>query len=210
MAVWTAAARQAANMARLSSPKSACTAQAASLIPSVRSSRRSSWTPPKVNFWEDPMHPFKWKQEHDATLVTISLARMFSLALSPCHQFNIGLPFKTTLDYNVISRFSRKLFYITIFNNLRVILDHISSIIVFHHFHQQRVSQAASQSASFTSASISTTALEDSFPETSLKLRKQIDKYWYYDHEEKMATWQHGNMARGFSGDNLLWNGCSR
>lgn len=32
MAAWTAVARQAANMARLSSPKSACSAQAASLV----------------------------------------------------------------------------------------------------------------------------------------------------------------------------------
>ncbi|KAB2605747.1 hypothetical protein D8674_005464 [Pyrus ussuriensis x Pyrus communis] len=65
MAAWTATARQAANMARLSSPKSASTAKPASLV-----HRRSlagggdHHGPPKVNFWEDPMHPSKWKEEH--------------------------------------------------------------------------------------------------------------------------------------------------
>ncbi|KAH0993967.1 hypothetical protein GBA52_005450 [Prunus armeniaca] len=72
MAVWTAAARQAANMARLSSPKSACTAQAASLIHRCGlAGGGDHHGPPKVNFWEDPMHPFKWKQEH---FVIVSLA----------------------------------------------------------------------------------------------------------------------------------------
>ncbi|XP_021833134.1 uncharacterized protein LOC110772955 isoform X1 [Prunus avium] len=72
MAAWTAVARQAANMARLSSPKSSCSAQAASLV-----HRRGLAVggdhhgPPKVNFWEDPMRPSKWKQEH---FVIVSLA----------------------------------------------------------------------------------------------------------------------------------------
>uniref|UniRef100_A0A5B7BQ62 Uncharacterized protein n=1 Tax=Davidia involucrata TaxID=16924 RepID=A0A5B7BQ62_DAVIN len=66
MAAWTAAARQAANLARLSSPKSAATtSQAANLI-----HRRGlagggdHHGPPKVNFWQDPMSPSKWKEEH--------------------------------------------------------------------------------------------------------------------------------------------------
>ncbi|XP_059444924.1 uncharacterized protein LOC132176670 isoform X3 [Corylus avellana] len=64
MAVWTAAARQATNLSRLSSPKTASTAQAASLI-----HRRGlagggdHHGTPKVNFWQDPMHPSRWKKE---------------------------------------------------------------------------------------------------------------------------------------------------
>ncbi|XP_057948372.1 uncharacterized protein LOC131144041 [Malania oleifera] len=63
MAAWTAAACQAARLVRLSSPKSA--PQGASLI-----HRRGlagggdHHGPPKVNFWQDPMSPSKWKEEH--------------------------------------------------------------------------------------------------------------------------------------------------
>ncbi|XP_015896395.3 uncharacterized protein LOC107430112 isoform X1 [Ziziphus jujuba] len=65
MAACTLAARQAANLLRLSSPKSASTAQAASLV-----HRRGlagggdHHGPPKVNFWQDPLNPSKWKEEH--------------------------------------------------------------------------------------------------------------------------------------------------
>ncbi|XP_024032987.1 uncharacterized protein LOC21393485 [Morus notabilis] len=65
MAAWTAAARQAANLARLSTPKPASTAQATSLV-----HRRGlagggdHHGPPKVNFWEDPLSPSRWKEEH--------------------------------------------------------------------------------------------------------------------------------------------------
>ncbi|KDO74196.1 hypothetical protein CISIN_1g034130mg [Citrus sinensis] len=67
MSAWTATARQAANLARLSSSKSnsASSSQAASLI-----HRRGlagggdHHGPPKVNFWEDPLSPSKWKEEH--------------------------------------------------------------------------------------------------------------------------------------------------
>ncbi|KAM1758480.1 hypothetical protein ACFX11_007609 [Malus domestica] len=72
MAAWTATARQAANMARLSSPKSASTAKSASLIHRRGLAGGGDHRgPPKVNFWEDPMHPSKWKEEH---FVLISLA----------------------------------------------------------------------------------------------------------------------------------------
>ncbi|KAL6975374.1 hypothetical protein U1Q18_024169 [Sarracenia purpurea var. burkii] len=73
MAAWTAAVRQSANLARLSSPKSvASTSQAANLI-----QRRGlagggdHHGPQKVNFWEDPLSPSKWKEEH---FVIVSLA----------------------------------------------------------------------------------------------------------------------------------------
>ncbi|XP_012070648.1 uncharacterized protein LOC105632806 isoform X2 [Jatropha curcas] len=72
MAAWTAAARQAANLARICSPKVATTSQTASLI-----HRRGlagggdHHGPPKVNFWQDPLSPSKWKEEH---FVIISLA----------------------------------------------------------------------------------------------------------------------------------------
>ncbi|XP_059277088.1 uncharacterized protein LOC132031225 isoform X2 [Lycium ferocissimum] len=62
MAAWTAAARQATTLSRLSvNTKS----QGALLI-----QRRGlagggdHHGPPKVNFWQDPMSPSKWKEEH--------------------------------------------------------------------------------------------------------------------------------------------------
>ncbi|KAK9085137.1 hypothetical protein Sjap_025548 [Stephania japonica] len=69
MAGW-AAARQAATLARLSSPPSAT--QAAKLI-----HRRGlaggadHHGPAKVNCWKDPMSPSKWKEEH---FVIVSLS----------------------------------------------------------------------------------------------------------------------------------------
>ncbi|XP_057465990.1 uncharacterized protein LOC130755584 [Actinidia eriantha] len=73
MAAWTAAARQAAILARLSSPKSAAsTSQAANLIQRRGlASGGDHHGPPKVNFWEDPLSPSKWKEEH---FVIVSLA----------------------------------------------------------------------------------------------------------------------------------------
>ncbi|WCJ32121.1 hypothetical protein M5689_013563 [Euphorbia peplus] len=72
MAAWTAAAaRQGANLARFSSPKVGSSCQSASLI-----HRRGlagggdHHGPPKVNFWQDPMSPSRWKEEH---FVIISL-----------------------------------------------------------------------------------------------------------------------------------------
>ncbi|XP_010268814.1 PREDICTED: uncharacterized protein LOC104605664 [Nelumbo nucifera] len=70
MAAWTAAARQAASLNRISTPTSAV--QAAKLI-----QRRGlagggdHHGPPKVNFWQDPMNPSKWKEEH---FVIVSLS----------------------------------------------------------------------------------------------------------------------------------------
>ncbi|OMP04586.1 hypothetical protein COLO4_09470 [Corchorus olitorius] len=59
-------ARRASNLTRLSSPNLAYgTPQAASLI------HRRGFAgggdhhgPPKVNFWQDPMNPSRWKEEH--------------------------------------------------------------------------------------------------------------------------------------------------
>ncbi|KAI5662699.1 hypothetical protein M9H77_22022 [Catharanthus roseus] len=65
MAAWTVAARQAFSLARLSTPKSSISTAQASLI-----QRRGFAAggdhhgPPKVNFWQDPMSPSKWKEEH--------------------------------------------------------------------------------------------------------------------------------------------------
>ncbi|XP_019235202.1 PREDICTED: uncharacterized protein LOC109215565 [Nicotiana attenuata] len=66
MAAWTAAARQSATLSRLSAYKSVnSTSQGALLI-----QRRGlagggdHHGPPKVNFWQDPMSPSKWKEEH--------------------------------------------------------------------------------------------------------------------------------------------------
>ncbi|XAR67535.1 hypothetical protein NMG60_11002322 [Bertholletia excelsa] len=67
MAAWAAAAPQAAKFVRFFSPKSfaSSTNQAANLI-----QRRGlagggdHHGPPKVNCWQDPMSPSKWKEEH--------------------------------------------------------------------------------------------------------------------------------------------------
>ncbi|KAM7492281.1 hypothetical protein LguiA_035202 [Lonicera macranthoides] len=64
------AARQAATLARLYSSKPA--AQAASLVQRRGlSGAADHHGPPKVNFWQDPMSPSKWKEEH---FVIVSLS----------------------------------------------------------------------------------------------------------------------------------------
>ncbi|RVW36445.1 hypothetical protein CK203_074781 [Vitis vinifera] len=63
MAAWTAVARQAWNLTRLSSPRPA--PQATSLIHRRGlASGGDHHGPPKVNFWQDPLSPSKWKEEH--------------------------------------------------------------------------------------------------------------------------------------------------
>ncbi|XWS11092.1 hypothetical protein CRYUN_Cryun38cG0054000 [Craigia yunnanensis] len=67
MSPWTTRACQAANLARLSSPKSAySTPQAATLIQwrCLAGAGADHHGPPKANFWQDPMNPSKWKEEH--------------------------------------------------------------------------------------------------------------------------------------------------
>ncbi|XVF04101.1 hypothetical protein REPUB_Repub05bG0052800 [Reevesia pubescens] len=67
MSAWITRARQVTNLARLSSPKSAySTPQSSTLIPrrGLASGGGDHHGPPKVNFWEDPMNPSKWKEEH--------------------------------------------------------------------------------------------------------------------------------------------------
>ncbi|KAA8526426.1 hypothetical protein F0562_008371 [Nyssa sinensis] len=65
-----AAARQTATITRLSSPKSA--AQAATLIQRRGLAGAADHHGPlKVNFWQDPMSPSKWKEEH---FVIVSLS----------------------------------------------------------------------------------------------------------------------------------------
>ncbi|KAL6554280.1 hypothetical protein OROMI_019953 [Orobanche minor] len=72
MAAWAAAARQAANIARFSTPRSAASSAQASILVQRRglASGGDHHGPPKVNFWQDPMSPSKWKEEH---FVTVSL-----------------------------------------------------------------------------------------------------------------------------------------
>ncbi|KAK2975333.1 hypothetical protein RJ640_004533, partial [Escallonia rubra] len=66
MAAWTSAARQAANLARLSAPKSAASSSQAAILIHRHglASGGDHRGPPKVNFWEDPLSPSKWKEEH--------------------------------------------------------------------------------------------------------------------------------------------------
>ncbi|KAL7219159.1 hypothetical protein ACSBR2_012270 [Camellia fascicularis] len=68
---WVAkAASQAATVARLSSPRSAT--QAASLVQRRGlAGAADHHGPPKVNCWQDPMSPSKWKEEH---FVIVSLS----------------------------------------------------------------------------------------------------------------------------------------
>ncbi|XP_061376588.1 uncharacterized protein LOC133318591 [Gastrolobium bilobum] len=92
MAAWTAVARQATNMGRLSAPK------AVSLV-----HRRGMagggdpHGPPKVNFWQDPMSPSKWKEEH---FVIVSLTGWGVLFYSGYKFFTRG---KDKKEENVVA-----------------------------------------------------------------------------------------------------------
>ncbi|XAR68041.1 hypothetical protein NMG60_11003032 [Bertholletia excelsa] len=68
---WAAkAARQAATVARFSSPRSSV--QASGLVQRRGlAGAADHHGPPKVNFWQDPMSPSKWKEEH---FVIVSLS----------------------------------------------------------------------------------------------------------------------------------------
>ncbi|XP_011085366.1 uncharacterized protein LOC105167377 [Sesamum indicum] len=64
-------ARRAANLARLTSSTSSG-ARASSLIPRRGlAGAADHHGPPKVNCWQDPMSPSKWKEEH---FVIVSLS----------------------------------------------------------------------------------------------------------------------------------------
>ncbi|THF98494.1 hypothetical protein TEA_005989 [Camellia sinensis var. sinensis] len=61
------AARQAAIVSRLSSPTSS--AQAVTLVQRRGlAGAADHHGPPRVNFWQDPMSPSKWKEEHPKVL----------------------------------------------------------------------------------------------------------------------------------------------
>ncbi|XP_044487700.1 uncharacterized protein LOC123212585 isoform X1 [Mangifera indica] len=66
MSALTATARQAANLVRLSSAKSASASQAASLIHrrGLAGAGGDHHGPPRVNCWQDPLSPSKWKEHH--------------------------------------------------------------------------------------------------------------------------------------------------
>ncbi|OIT00695.1 uncharacterized protein LOC107809702 isoform X2 [Nicotiana tabacum] len=66
MAAWAAAARQAANLSRFSASKSVSTTKQGALLIQRRglAGGGDHHGPPKVNFWQDPMSPSKWKEEH--------------------------------------------------------------------------------------------------------------------------------------------------
>ncbi|XP_043712325.1 uncharacterized protein LOC122661075 [Telopea speciosissima] len=73
MAAWAAAARQTASLARLSSPTSSTSVVQASKLIQRRglAGGGDHHGPAKVNFWEDPLSPSKWKEEH---FVIVSLS----------------------------------------------------------------------------------------------------------------------------------------
>lgn len=66
MAAWTAVARQASSLSRLSATKSVNTTSQGALLIQRRglSGGGDHHGPPKVNIWQDPMSPSKWKEEH--------------------------------------------------------------------------------------------------------------------------------------------------
>ncbi|XP_028751840.1 uncharacterized protein LOC114711593 [Neltuma alba] len=65
-----AAARRAASLSRISSARTPI--QAANLIHRRGlAGAADHHGPPKVNFWQDPMNPSKWKEEH---FVIVSLS----------------------------------------------------------------------------------------------------------------------------------------
>ncbi|KAE8125741.1 hypothetical protein FH972_020515 [Carpinus fangiana] len=86
MAVWIAAASQAANLSRLSSPKTASTAQAASLIHWCGlAGRGDHHGPPKVNFWQDQIHPSRWKEEQFVIVSITGWGLLFLWRLQVLH-----------------------------------------------------------------------------------------------------------------------------
>ncbi|XP_057784899.1 uncharacterized protein LOC131002413 [Salvia miltiorrhiza] len=80
-------ARRAATLARLS-PSTASAARAASLIPRRGLAGASDHHgPPRINLWEDPMSPSKWKEEH---FVIASLSGWFALFYGSYKFFTSG------------------------------------------------------------------------------------------------------------------------
>ncbi|KAK3021085.1 hypothetical protein RJ639_046106, partial [Escallonia herrerae] len=74
------AARQALTLARLSSPRSA--SQASSLVQRRGlAGAADHHGPAKVNIWQDPLSPSKWKEEHVSLLSLLSLLSALVLCL---------------------------------------------------------------------------------------------------------------------------------
>ncbi|KAG9452746.1 hypothetical protein H6P81_005650 [Aristolochia fimbriata] len=91
MAAWLAAARQAGNLSRLASPISA--GQVSKLIQRRGLAGGADHGPPKVNFWEDPMSPSKWKEEH---FVIITLSAWGLIIFGGYKKFSSGGKKETT------------------------------------------------------------------------------------------------------------------
>ncbi|KAK9001185.1 hypothetical protein V6N11_082974 [Hibiscus sabdariffa] len=84
------AARRAATLARTPAPS-----QAASLIPRRGlAGAADHHGPPKVNFWQDPMSPSKWKEEH---FVIVSLTGWGLLFFSGYKFFTKGKKEEVTM-----------------------------------------------------------------------------------------------------------------
>lgn len=64
-------ARSLAQVLRLSSSHTQCVSTRASQLQTSRTFSAEHHGPPKINFWEDPMSPSKWKEEH---FVLVSLS----------------------------------------------------------------------------------------------------------------------------------------
>ncbi|KAG6385129.1 hypothetical protein SASPL_153957 [Salvia splendens] len=92
-------ARRAATLARLS-PSSSSASRAAVLVPRRGlAGSADPHGPPKVNIWEDPMSPSKWKEEH---FVIASLTGWFTLFYGAYKAFSGGKKDKAEFDLSCI------------------------------------------------------------------------------------------------------------
>ncbi|KAK9065207.1 hypothetical protein SSX86_016590 [Deinandra increscens subsp. villosa] len=92
------AARQAATLLRLSSPRSA--SQAASHIQRRGlAGAADHHGPPKVDFWKDPMSPSLWKEEH---FVIVSLTGWGVLIYGGYKLFSGGKKDELPVDYPAV------------------------------------------------------------------------------------------------------------
>ncbi|KAK7272501.1 hypothetical protein RJT34_29132 [Clitoria ternatea] len=72
MAPWIVAARRVASMAQFSTPKTASLLHRRGLAGSA-----DHHGPPKVNFWQDPLNPSKWKEEHFVIVSLVGWGALF-------------------------------------------------------------------------------------------------------------------------------------
>ncbi|CAJ1956996.1 unnamed protein product [Sphenostylis stenocarpa] len=113
MAAWTVAAHRATNMTQLSTLKTASLLHRRGLAGAA-----DHHGPPKVNFWQDPTSPSKWKEEH---FVILSLTgwgllfyggyKLFTGGKGKNEEVHTKLEHQTRLEV-VTTSAAKKLFYL--------------------------------------------------------------------------------------------------